>query len=121
MAKTDSTAVPHHVLVSTTYSKSVLRVVCEDLSSDNPDICYFPSYEIIIGNHARGAYFGEDCRSVTATGVDHVMRLFFKHFAGIEKPDVPMPADNHAPEDKHTAEMAELVQANCDEEALDRE
>jgi len=38
-----------HVLVSNTYSKSVLRVAAEEISKRNPMCDYFPSYEIITG------------------------------------------------------------------------
>ncbi|MBI2718273.1 MAG: GSCFA domain-containing protein [Rhizobiales bacterium] len=113
-----ATASGRHVLAATTYSKAVLRVAAEELSADDAAICYFPSYEIITGNHARGAYFGADGRSVTNRGVDHVMRLFFKHFSGLER-TVATEA-KMAAADRHSAEMEELAQANCDEEALDR-
>jgi hypothetical protein len=72
---------PRHVLVSTTYSKSVLRVAAEETARKFPHVLYFPSYEIITGNYNRGAYYADDLRNVTQTGVDHVMRLFLKHFA----------------------------------------
>ena len=72
---------PRHVLVSTTYSKSVLRVAAAEISQKFPHVWYFPSYEIITGNYNRGAYYADDLRNVTQTGVDHVMRLFLKHFA----------------------------------------
>ncbi len=113
-----ATASGHHVLVATTYSKAVLRVAAEELSANDAAICYFPSYEIITGNHARGAYFGADARSVTNAGVDHVMRLFFRHFAGLET--VAGSAEKAPLPDRHSQEMEELAEANCDEEALDR-
>jgi hypothetical protein len=74
-----ATAEDRHVLVATTYSKSVLRVAADELSRALPDVAYFPSYEVITGNHARGRYFAEDLRSVREVGVEHVMRLFFRH------------------------------------------
>nr|WP_256375899.1 GSCFA domain-containing protein [Caulobacter sp. S45] len=44
-------------------------------------VAYFPSYEVVTSPTARGAYFRDDLRSVTQTGVDHVMHLFFHHIA----------------------------------------
>lgn len=79
-----ATALDRHVLVSTTLSKAVLRVAADTLATTVPDVVYFPSYEIITGSFSRGAYFAEDLRSVTDAGVDHVMRLFFKHATGTE-------------------------------------
>jgi hypothetical protein len=73
-----------HVLTATTYSKSVLRVACEEVISQREQVVYFPSYEIITGNYSRGSYFAADCRSVTEAGVSHVMGIFLKHFAGVE-------------------------------------
>ena len=112
-----ATAAGPHVLVSTTYSKSVLRVACERLCQDNENVSYFPSYEIITGNFTRGAYFEEDLRSVTEEGVNHVMRVFFRHYgeeraAGTQVTD--RPGDR-----SHLDEMIRLSRANCDEELLD--
>lgn len=120
-----ATAESRHILVSTTYSKSVLRVAAEMASQARASVAYFPSYEIITGSFNRGRYFADDLRSVTEEGVDHVMRLFFKHYMGVseETPEISAPT---APgtaaggKDAHTAEMARLADLNCDEEALDR-
>jgi hypothetical protein len=70
------------VLVSTTYSKAVLRVTADSMIRHYDWIDYFPSYEIITGNPVRGLYYADDDREVTATGVAHVMRLFVRHFIG---------------------------------------
>ncbi len=72
-----ATATQNHVLVATTYSKSVLRSVAGELSEDEADIHYFPSYEIISSHPARGMFFDPDLRNVNAFGVDYVMRHFF--------------------------------------------
>lgn len=71
---------PRHVLTATTYSKAVLRVAADMMASENSNCAYFPSYEIITGNFNRGAYYDEDLRGVAADGVDHVMRLFLRHY-----------------------------------------
>lgn len=68
-----------HVLVSTTLSKSILRVAADAAAKECHGVYYFPSYEIITGNFNRGAYFHEDLREVTPEGVSHVMKLFMKH------------------------------------------
>lgn len=70
-----------HVLVSTTYSKSVLRAAAGEITRLNPNCDYFPSYEIITGNYNHGMYFESDRRSITASGVDHVMRVFLSNYA----------------------------------------
>jgi len=70
-----------HVLTSTVYSKSVLRVAAEEVSHTYPHVHYFPSYEIITGHYNKGAYFESDLRSVNKEGVDHVMRIFMANYA----------------------------------------
>ena len=119
-----ATAAGQHVLVSTTYSKAALRVACEEFVQSVPEAAYFPSFEVITGNHARGAYFAQDLRSVTEDGVRHVMRLFLEHYA-----DTAPPASGTAPSDgevahrarseRHLADVKEIVRVICDEEALD--
>lgn len=118
-----ATAAQRHVLVSTTYSKAVLRVAAEEIAASHPQVCYFPSYEIITGNHAGSSYFSPDRRSVTAQGVDHVMRMFMSHMTGqtAQPPAIPDEAKNYTHEELAAlAEMDELVETICDEELLAR-
>lgn len=68
------------VISATAYSKSVLRVACEDLRSTLRDCYYFPSYEVITGISTRGAYYGADLREIEANGVAHAMSLFMRHY-----------------------------------------
>ncbi|MFC5355652.1 GSCFA domain-containing protein [Azospirillum himalayense] len=75
-----ATATKGHVLPATIYSKSVLRVAAQQISDVHSNVDYFPSYEIITGPQARGMYFAEDCRSVRPEGVEHVMKIFNKHY-----------------------------------------
>jgi hypothetical protein len=110
------------VIVSTTYSKSVLRVAADMMQAEFPSATYFPSYEIICGNFNRGQYFGADLRSVTEAGVDHVMRLFMRHYASTEVPE-PVGVEKIKPatslQSKHIAGMERVAQALCDEELVD--
>ena len=100
-----------HVLVSTTYSKSVLRAAAEVATRQFSNCHYFPAYEIITGNYNRGRYFEDDLRSVTAEGVDHVMKLFIKHYCA-----APAGGDDliHAV----TREIQQVAGIFCDEERL---
>jgi hypothetical protein len=110
-----ATALDRHVTVSNTYSKSVLRVAAEMLAQD-PAIAYFPSYEIITSPSLRGRYYAADLRSVTADGVDHVMRLFELHCT-----EGAGPAASNEPEaaPDHFDKLKDMVAVLCDEEALD--
>ncbi len=113
---------PQHVLVSTTYSKSALRVVAEMVSSSIEDVAYFPSYEIITGHHTGYKYFADDLREVRPEGVDHVMGLFKQYYlSGETSPAKPLPASS-SPITKATQtqqELDDLYKVVCDEEAID--
>lgn len=72
------------VIQSTVYSKSVLRVVADELRLAYDFVDYFWSYEIIAATYNNQRYFELDRRSVNEEGVAHVMRSFFRHFGGLE-------------------------------------
>ena len=72
-----ATASDEHVLVATTYSKSVLRAAAGALSKKFKRIDYFPSYEIIASPWSRGFFYESNMRSVSPAGVSTVMRVFF--------------------------------------------
>jgi hypothetical protein len=104
-----ATATQNHVLVATTYSKSVLRAVAGELAEDVEDIHYFPSYEIISSHPARGMFFEPDLRNVNMFGVNYVMSHFFSGLLAAEfgGPPLAAPVDD-----------LDLI---CDEEKLDPE
>ena len=107
----------NHVLPATIYSKSVLRAAAQEAAEDLDGVSYFPSYEIITGPQARGRFFAEDLREVTEDGVDHVMRVFLRHAAGIEADVADTPAATT--DDAFTAGVARWVETMCDEAMLD--
>jgi hypothetical protein len=110
----------NHVLPATIYSKSALRAAAQEAAEDLDSVFYFPSYEIITGPQARGRFFAEDLREVTEEGVEHVMRVFLRHAAGLEATarDRPVAAPQ---DDGFTADMAHWVETMCDEAMLDGE
>ncbi len=104
-----------HVLVSTTYSKSVLRVAAQEACDAHAFIDYFPSYEIITGSPTGGMYFEEDSREVNAAGVAHAMRAFVRAYTaegGQGVAPVPPAAASEA-----WQAAADIV---CDEEEIER-
>lgn len=114
---------PRHVLVSTIYSKSALRVAAEDVVRETANSAYYPSYEIITGHHTNYRYFAEDLRSVTNEGVDRAMSLFTKHFLANEGDQSETPTAATAPAAPRTPRKEtsdELYSIVCDEEALDQ-
>ena len=109
----------NHVLPATIYSKSALRAAAQEAAEDLEDVFYFPSYEIVTGPQARGRFFAEDLREVTEEGVEHVMRVFLRHAAGLE---APAPGLTAAESDEgFTESVANWVETMCDEAMLDGE
>ena len=98
-----------HVLVSTTYSKAVLRVAASAASERFSFVDYFPAYEIVTANSNRD-YFAEDFREVDPRAVAHVMRVFMRHYVHGE-----VPADavvDHGMGGRMTSDVV------CDEDAI---
>ncbi len=105
---------PRSVLVSTTYSKAVLRVVADAAVRRSEWVEYFPSYEIITGSYAGGLYYEEDHREVNRLGVAHAMRCFVGNFV-----DGPAPKGDEPRPTRHAPPVATATDIVCDEEALD--
>lgn len=74
-----------HVLVSTVYSKSVLRVAAAAAMARFDFVDYFPSYEIVGTPNGVRNYYGDDLREVAEAGVSHVMRVFSEHYASASR------------------------------------
>lgn len=101
-----------HVLQSTVYSKSVLRVAAQHAADSHDDVVYFPSFEIITGPGGAGRYYAQDLREVKDLGVAHVMRVFERHFIRGEGAD---PAAATAPV-FDTGGHSDVI---CDEDVLE--
>ena len=102
-----------HVMVATSYSKSVLRAVAGQLAHEHPFVDYFPSYEIISAPPMRGMFFEPNMRSVAPAGVDFVMRHFFAE----HRPDGQVARAPAAERDAMAAEWRDEV---CEEMLLDQ-
>lgn len=74
-----ATATDDHVLVASTYSKSVLRVACGEVAAQDPGCAYFPAYELITGPQAPEDFFEPDRRNASRKGIDTVMAAFLAH------------------------------------------
>lgn len=107
-----------HVWVSTTASKSALRVAAEEISKTHDHVAYFPAYEIVTSINSRGSYFSEDCRSVSKQGVAHVMSLFDKHVLTHTK-DVSLPGTHSSTEAESFAQARRELEIICEEDLFD--
>lgn len=72
-----ATKTNRHVIVATMASKSILRAVADQLSTNRPYVDYFPSYEIINSPIFKGVFFEPNQRSINYFGVNFVMDSFF--------------------------------------------
>jgi GSCFA family len=104
-----------HVLVSTTVSKAALRVAADEAERNFHNVIYFPAYEIVTSAANGGRYFEDDLRNVTDLGVNHVMRIFSKHFmhGTVGEP-------GKAPQIPEIAEGEAISDLVCDEEEIYR-
>lgn len=118
-----ATAENRHVLVSTTLSKSVLRVAADQICNDHKNVAYFPSYEIITSPASRGDYYAENLRDIKEQGVEHVMATFFRN-ATIDQaasPQLRTAIEERARQDTLLKKLDEIVKVICDEELIDQE
>jgi hypothetical protein len=72
-----------HVLNATTFSKSTLRSVAGQLSTNQNHIDYFPAYEIVTNPRLHSTSFSANLRSVREETVENVMRHFFAEHPAI--------------------------------------
>ena len=80
-----ATASGKHVLVSTIHSKSILRAVVGQLSRNQKNIDYFPSFEIVNNPRLHSTSFKENLRSVRDETVEMVMKHFSQEHPPIQR------------------------------------
>ena len=91
-----ATASGKHVLASTMYSKSTLRSVAGQLSSNQSHIDYFPSYEIVTNPRILSTAFADNLRSVRDETVETVMKHFFSEHPVVERFREKLDSDENA-------------------------
>ncbi len=86
-----------HVVRATTYSKSVLRAVAEELSREHDFVDYFASYEMASQAFAAVDPFEEDRRHIAAGCSDRIVDTFCKHYlaSGAHAMKRPSPGSLH--------------------------
>ena len=110
-----ATASGKHVLVASTYSKSVLRAAAGEYADGHDYADYFPSYELIATAPSRAMFYEPNLRSVSNQGVDFVMDMFFRCMQGKYPPEIaPEPKQPAAP---RVPSEDEIV---CEEEILEQ-
>ena len=115
-----ATASDKHVLVATTYSKSVLRAVAGTLAEAFENVDYFPSFDLLSSASTRGAFHSGDARQITEPGVEAVMRIFFEAQPAFARASTPAiaGAQDEGRAEGHTPE-APAAEAICEDILLD--
>lgn len=108
-----------HALTATTYSKAVLRVAAEEAVRRLDGVDYFPSYEVITGQHNGHGFLMEDLRSIRPEGVTQVMRIFERHYLSDEATSDRTNPPTQPTTDRYE-EIAAIGDVICDEEAIVR-
>jgi len=110
-----ATATDNHVLVASTYSKSVLRAACGEICCMHDDVIYFPSYEIVTGPQASDDFYEPDRRNVTKKGIDTVMRAFLGDTGAETTVEVPLTTETGMTLSKllSQVECEEAASAKC--------
>ena len=91
-----ATASGKHVLVSTSFSKSILRAVAGQLSTNQRHIDYFPSFEIVNNPRLHSKTFEDNLRSVRDETVQMVMNHFFKEHKKLNDEENYKSSDPHS-------------------------
>jgi hypothetical protein len=120
-----ATATKSHVLLASTYSKSVLRVVAENVSNQLKDVSYFPAFEIITGPQAPFEYFEKDRRNVSEIGVAEVMGSLLNGLTGSQSKGLDLRATTtqsaRSKAGRLVSEISRrIARAECDEAMMDK-
>jgi hypothetical protein len=105
-----------HVLISTSYSKSVLRAVAGKVCDEHDFADYFMSYEIFNAAQSFGQYLSEDLRDISPRGLGTVMDTFASMFLGRQGED-NVTAPSQSPEAKTAVQPSapDLAAIECEE------
>jgi hypothetical protein len=118
-----ATATDSHVLLASTYSKSVLRVAAQQVSESVAGVTYFPAFEIVTGPQAPFEYFEADRRNVSEMAVAEVMKSLLFGLTSYE-PDSETSSSARVKLKnslgRRISEMSKrIARAECDEAMMD--
>ena len=118
-----ATATGSHVLLASTYSKSVLRVAAQQVSESVAGVTYFPAFEIVTGPQAPFEYFEADRRNVSEMAVAEVMKSLLFGLTSNE-PDAETSSSTRVKLKnslgRRISEMSKrIARAECDEAMMD--
>jgi len=113
-----ATATDQHVLSATILSKSILRVAAGELSTD-PNVDYFPAYEIVTGPQAPERFFEDNRRDPSTEGIEAVMMALLSACEITDlAPSAAQPPARRRDDATHRLNR-DLISAECDEVVLE--
>jgi GSCFA family len=101
------------------YSKSVQRTAAEVICLSNPDVAYFPSYEMVSMAAPQYAWVDVDFRHVRKEMVDRIMRSVLSHYL---EPGVIPPAKEEFQrllKQREYDQVIELIDAHLNAKGID--
>lgn len=107
-------------LENNSYSKSILRVTCEELKKSYENIHYFPSYEIMMDDLRDYRFYSEDLIHPSQMAKDYIWEVFIKAFLTeadqsiLKKWKSVQRALEHRPRFKETNSHKEFLQRTLD-------
>ena len=117
-----ATATDSHVLLASTYSKSVLRVAAEKISKEIEGVTYFPAYEIVTGPQAPFEYFERDRRNVSEAAVAEVMQSLLFGFKSSDSSERLDDKSKRPLTSRIVSEISRrIARADCDEAMMDQD
>ena len=103
-----ATATGKHAAVAALESKSVLRAAVAEAQRGDPEIEYFPGYELVMGWQTPAGCWDHDKRTVTKLGLDYVISTLL--------PDESSSATEQPASEGDAAALSKLVtQVECEE------
>ena len=107
-------------LQDNSYSKSILRVCCQELASAYPNVSYFPSYEIMIDDLRDYRYYGHDLIHPNELAESYIWDVFKKTYLAeedlilLEKWEKLRKALDHRPRHPETLEYKLFLKNTLD-------
>jgi hypothetical protein len=107
-----------HVLRATSYSKAVLLAAAREIQQRYEFVDYFGAYELLWSPCMPIDSFDSNGRDITPSGVEHVMRSFYRHYT-VESDAQPAKMSRVSTTASQTATLiVDEIFRTCDDEAV---
>jgi hypothetical protein len=107
-----------HVLRATSYSKAILLATARELQQRYPYVDYFGAYELLWSPCMPVESWAEDARTITSSGVEHVMRSFYRHYTAEGSAEAVPVRRPVAADEAPSALAVDEIFRTCDDELI---